>query len=229
MSAVSSGDKSFYMIEAVSDRLEGAPLQSRRRWSDEFKARAVARSFAPDTNISSVARDVGVAPSQLFDWRRKALRDGTVKMKTTPTKLADVRTELSPCFWLNELSILIIGMNQPIANYKNHRFPPEIIARAVWLYYRFPLSLRHIEEMLLERGIAVSYETIRRWGRKHGPDYVRRIRRKSPSSSDIWHLDEVAVASMASDAGCGGRSIKMVVFLTRSCRTAATPRLPDVC
>jgi transposase len=93
MSAVSSGDKSFYMIEAVSDRLEGAPLQSRRRWSDEFKARAVARSFAPDANISAVARDVGVAPSQLFDWRRKALRDGTVKKETTPTKLAAVRTD----------------------------------------------------------------------------------------------------------------------------------------
>jgi putative transposase len=84
-------------------------------------------------------------------------------------------------------------MNQPIANYRNHRFPPEIIARAVWLYYRFPLSLRHIEEMLLERGIAVSYETIRRWGRKHGSDYARRMRRKPPSGSDAWHLDEVAV------------------------------------
>jgi putative transposase len=84
-------------------------------------------------------------------------------------------------------------MNQPIANYKNHRFPPEIIARAVWLYYRCPLSLRHVEEMLFERGIAVSYETIRRWGRKHGPDYARRIRRKPPSSNDVWHLDEVAV------------------------------------
>jgi len=99
MSAVSSGDKSFYMIEAVSDRLEGAPLQSRRRWSDEFKARAVARSFAPDTNISAVARDVGVAPSQLFDWRRKALRDGTVKKETTPTKIATVRTDpIGPSF-----------------------------------------------------------------------------------------------------------------------------------
>jgi putative transposase len=84
-------------------------------------------------------------------------------------------------------------MNQPIAHYKNHRFPPEIIARAVWLCYRFPLSLRHAEEMLLERGIAVSYETIRRWGRKHGPGYARRIRRKPPSGSDVWHLDEVAV------------------------------------
>jgi putative transposase len=84
-------------------------------------------------------------------------------------------------------------MNQPIANYKNHRFPPEIIARAVWLYYRFGLSLRDVEEMLLERGIAVSYETIRRWGRKHGSDYARRLRRKPPSGSDVWYLDEVAV------------------------------------
>ncbi len=85
-------------------------------------------------------------------------------------------------------------MSDAAARYKNHRFPPEIIARAVWLYYRFPLSLRHVEEVLLERGIVVSYETIRRWGRKHGPDYARRIRRKPPSSNDIWHLDEVVVA-----------------------------------
>jgi putative transposase len=85
-------------------------------------------------------------------------------------------------------------MSDAAARYKNHRFPPEIIARAVWLYYRSPLSLRHVEEMLLERGIVVSYETIRRWGRKHGSDYARRIRRKPPSSIDIWHLDEVVVA-----------------------------------
>jgi putative transposase len=56
------------------------------------------------------------------------------------------------------------------------------------------LSLRHVEEMLLERGIAVSYETIGRWGRKHGSDYARRLRRKPPSKDDIWHLDEVAVS-----------------------------------
>lgn len=54
-------------------------------------------------------------------------------------------------------------MSAAVARYKNHRFPPEIIARAVWLCYRFPLSLRHVEEMLLERGLVVSYETIRRW------------------------------------------------------------------
>jgi len=84
-------------------------------------------------------------------------------------------------------------MSNAAARYKNHRFPPEIIARAVWLYYRFPLSLRHVEEMLLERGVVVSYETIRRWGRKHGPDYARRIRRKQPSRNDVWHLDKVVI------------------------------------
>ncbi|MBD2750268.1 IS6 family transposase [Microvirga sp. BT688] len=79
------------------------------------------------------------------------------------------------------------------ASYKHHRFPPEIIAHAVWLYFRFPLSLRLIEEMLLERGILVSYETIRRWVLKSGPAYARRLRRKKPGRRDSWHLDEVVV------------------------------------
>ena len=78
-------------------------------------------------------------------------------------------------------------------SYKRHRFPPEIIARTVWLYFRFPLSLRLVEEMLLERGIVVSYETIRRWARKFGPDYAKRFRRKPARSDDIWHLDEVVI------------------------------------
>jgi putative transposase len=84
-------------------------------------------------------------------------------------------------------------MNTSPVSYKRHRFPPQIIAQAVWLYYRFPLSLRLVEEMLLERGIVVSYETIRRWGKKFGPDYARRLRRKKPSRNDVWHLDEVVI------------------------------------
>ncbi len=78
-------------------------------------------------------------------------------------------------------------------SYKRHRFPPEIIAHAVWLYFRFPLSLRLVEEMLLERGIVVSYETVRRWALKFGLAYARRLRRRTPSRRDIWHLDEVVV------------------------------------
>ncbi len=83
-------------------------------------------------------------------------------------------------------------MPKPVS-YKRHRFPPGIIAHAIWLYFRFPLSLRLVEEMLLERGIVVSYETIRRWGKKFGPEYARRLRRKPPGPDDIWHLDEVVI------------------------------------
>ncbi|MBO1908025.1 IS6 family transposase [Microvirga sp. 3-52] len=83
-------------------------------------------------------------------------------------------------------------MTKPIS-YKRHRFPPQIIAHAVWLYFRFPLSLRLVEEMLLERGIVVSYETIRRWGKKFGPGYARHLQRKPPRPTEIWHLDEVLI------------------------------------
>src|SRR3954454_3031234 len=83
-------------------------------------------------------------------------------------------------------------MSKPVS-YKRHRFPPEIIAHAVWLYFRFPLSLRLVEEMLLERGIVVSYETIHRWALKFGPAYARRLKRKTPSRRDVWHLDEVVI------------------------------------
>ncbi|MBX5198540.1 IS6 family transposase [Rhizobium sp. NZLR1] len=85
-------------------------------------------------------------------------------------------------------------MSTSTISYKNHRFPPQIIGRAVWLYFRFPLSLQLVEEMLLERGIVVSYETIRRWGRKFGPAYAKQLRRKKPSQKDIWHLDEVVIS-----------------------------------
>jgi putative transposase len=84
-------------------------------------------------------------------------------------------------------------MLNPVS-YKRHRFPSQIIAHAVWLYFRFPLSLRLVEEMLLERGIVVSYETIRRRGKKFGPEYARRLRRKQPRPHDVWHLDEVVLS-----------------------------------
>jgi transposase-like protein len=85
-------------------------------------------------------------------------------------------------------------MKSSAVSYKRHRFPREIISNAVWLYFRFPLSLRLVEEMLLERGIVVSYETIRRWGRKFGPAYAKQLRRRRPSRQDVWHLDEVVVS-----------------------------------
>jgi putative transposase len=70
-------------------------------------------------------------------------------------------------------------------------FPGEIISHAVWLYYRFSLSHRDVEELLFERGIIVSYEAIRQWCRKFGQDYANKLRRRRPRPRDKWHLDEV--------------------------------------
>ena len=75
--------------------------------------------------------------------------------------------------------------------YRGFCFPPEVIAHAVFLYHRFPLSLRDVEDLLAQRGIAVSYETIRRWCRRFGPHYARNVRRQRPTAGDHWLLDEV--------------------------------------
>lgn len=85
------------------------------------------------------------------------------------------------------------AMSRTSVSYKRHRFPRGLIAHAVWLYFRFPLSFRLIEEMLFERGIVVSYETIRRWSLKFGAAYARSLRRKKARPGDIWHLDEVRI------------------------------------
>jgi putative transposase len=77
--------------------------------------------------------------------------------------------------------------------YRGHRFPPEIISHAVWLYFRFPLSLRMLEEMLAARGIIVSHETIRQWALKFGQAFANEIRRRLPRAGDKWHLDEVVI------------------------------------
>ena len=75
--------------------------------------------------------------------------------------------------------------------YTRHRVHPDIIRRAVWMYFRFNLSFRDVEELMLERGVDVSYETIRRWVGKFGSTYAKRIKSRSESPSPIWHLDEV--------------------------------------
>src|ERR687889_953100 len=82
-------------------------------------------------------------------------------------------------------------LTQP--SYAGHRFPAEIIGHAVWLYFRFPLSLRMVEEMLAARGIVVSHETVRQWALKFGQSFANQIRRRLPCAGDKWHLDEVAI------------------------------------
>ena len=75
--------------------------------------------------------------------------------------------------------------------YKRHRFPSEIISHCVWLYHRFGLSFRAVEELLFERGVKLSYETIRRWYFKFGNEYARRLKRRLAKPRERWHLDEV--------------------------------------
>jgi putative transposase len=77
--------------------------------------------------------------------------------------------------------------------YQNHRFPVEIIRHAVWLYFRFCLSFRDVEELLCERGITVTYAAIRKWCRKFGQQYANQLRRRRPRPGDKWHLDEVVL------------------------------------
>ena len=84
-------------------------------------------------------------------------------------------------------------MNTPASGtrYKNYRFPVEIISHGVWLYYRFCLSYRDVEELLFVRGIIVSHKAIRKWCRKFGQQYANQLRRRRPRPGDKWHLDEV--------------------------------------
>ena len=87
-------------------------------------------------------------------------------------------------------------MSRPVATlYKGHRFPPEIISHCVWLYFRFSLSFREVEELMAERGVAVTYETIRQWRRNFGQAYANELRRRGPRPGDTWHLDEVFLKS----------------------------------
>ena len=77
--------------------------------------------------------------------------------------------------------------------YAGYRYPAEIISYAVWLYFRFPLSLRMVEEMLAARGLSVTYETVRQWGLKFGREFANRLCRRAPHRGDKWHLDEVVL------------------------------------
>jgi putative transposase len=86
-----------------------------------------------------------------------------------------------------------IGCRHAPLCYRCHRSPPEIIQHAIWLYLRFTMSYRDVEELLAERGLDISYETVRRWVLKFGPAIARRLRQRRPRPSDRWHLDEMLV------------------------------------
>ena len=96
--------------------------------------------------------------------------------------------------------------------YAGYRYPVEVIGYAVWLYFRFPLSLRMVEEMLAAHGIAVTYETIRQRGLKFGREFASRIRRRAPRRGDKWHLDEVVI-TIAGEKHWLGRAVDQEGFV----------------
>jgi hypothetical protein len=91
-------------------------------------------------------------------------------------------------------------MNTPPTSdpYERHRFPAEIISHCVWLYFRFCLSYRDVEELMAERGILLTYEAVRYWCRKFGQAYANQLRRQRPRPGDKWHLEKVYLPTIVS-------------------------------
>jgi putative transposase len=99
-------------------------------------------------------------------------------------------------------------MNTDKPTYRGYRFPLDIISHAVWLYHRFCLSFRDVEDLLAERGITVSFESIRQWCLKFGAEYGRTLKRRQDLLGNIWHLDELFVNIQGSGSISGARSIR---------------------
>ena len=118
-------------------------------------------------------------------------------------------------------------MSTATASYKGHRYPVEIINHCVWLYFRFPLSFREVEELMLVRGVVVSYETIRRWCAKFGQAYANQLRRRRPRLGDKWHLDEVFVKINGITGYLWRASTSTATSWTCWCSRGETPKQPS--
>ena len=111
-------------------------------------------------------------------------------------------------------------------SYAGYRFPAEVISHAVWLYFRFPLSLRMVDELLAARGITVSHETVRQWALKFGQAFANQIRRRLPTAGDKWHLDEVVLTIVSAKhwlwraVGQAGTVLEILVQSRRDTRVA---------
>ena len=111
-------------------------------------------------------------------------------------------------------------------SYRRHRFPIDVIQQAVWLYFQFPLSFRNVEDLLAQRGIDVSYETVRRWSVKFGLAYARNLKRSHPRADVRWHLDEIFVringkcVYLWRAVDCEGEALDILVQSRRNKRTS---------
>jgi putative transposase len=106
--------------------------------------------------------------------------------------------------------------------YARHRFPTEIISHAVWLYFRFPLSLPMVEEMLAAQGILVSHESVRQWTLKFGQSFANQLRRRLPAAGHKWHHDEAAIS-------IGGKKHWLEPCSTSWFKAAVTQTQPNAC
>ena len=111
---------------------------------------------------------------------------------------------------------------QPDPSYR-HRFPAEVISHAVWLYHVFSLSLRDVELLLAERGVVVSYESVRRWCTKFAASFAERMRRRRPQPGDKWHMDEVFIRIQGVQHYPGVPSIRTGLRSTSSFRPDGMP------
>jgi hypothetical protein len=121
--------------------------------------------------------------------RNSAAQRSKNALRSTPSKLKSFAGFVTATV---ALSVRRVRWRMTIS-FARHQFPPEIIRHAVWLYVRFTLSYRDVEDLLAERGLDVSYETVRRWVLKFGPLFARELRRRRPRPTSTWHLDEMAV------------------------------------
>lgn len=110
-------------------------------------------------------------------------------------------------------------------SFKRHRFPPNVIRYAVCLYFCFTMCLRDVEELLAERGIDVTYETVRCWANKFGPAIAANIRRTRPRADSVWHLDEMVVRINGKRMFMWRAVDKDGEVMTFSSRSAGTRRL----
>src|SRR5262245_48682096 len=110
-------------------------------------------------------------------------------------------------------------------SYAGYRFPPVIIQQAIWLYARFTLSFRDVEDLLAKRGIVISYETVRRWVKHFGPMIAAHLRRRRPKPHPTWHLDEVFIKIDGRLVYYGVPSTPRAKSLTFSCRASGTSGL----
>jgi transposase-like protein len=106
-------------------------------------------------------------------------------------------------------------------SFARYQFPRDIIRHAVWLYLRFTLSFRDVEDLLAERGLDVSYETVRRWVLKFGPLFANELRRRRPRPTSHWHLDEMAVLISGRQFDDEGEVLGLLVQRRRDVRAAA--------